>query len=111
MAGALTRLARTRWLGVRTPQSRTEARDAHVEIVAAIAARDADGAVALTVAHNRGTSERLLGYLTEERRRLRGRGFSIIESAARPAPLRAVRPGSVPPAESERASDVTGRAG
>jgi DNA-binding GntR family transcriptional regulator len=90
MDGALTRLARTRWLGVRTPQSRSDARDAHLQIVAAIRARDTDAAVALTVAHNRGTGERLLGYLTEERRRLRGRGFSIIESAADPAPLRAV---------------------
>ena len=32
----------------------------------------------------------LLAYLTEERRRLRGRGFSIIESATGPAPLPAV---------------------
>ena len=88
MAGALTRLSRTRWLGVRTPQSRSEARDAHLEIVAAIRARDCDRAVALTVAHNRATRDRLLSYLSEERRRLRGRGFSIIESAAAPAPLR-----------------------
>jgi DNA-binding GntR family transcriptional regulator len=90
MDGALTRLSRTRWLGVRTPQSRSDARDAHLEIVAAIRARDTPSAVALTVAHNRATSDRLLAYLTEERRRLRGRGFSIIESADRPAPLRAV---------------------
>ncbi|HEY5015472.1 MAG TPA: GntR family transcriptional regulator [Streptosporangiaceae bacterium] len=90
MAGALTRLSRTRWLGVRTQQSRSDARDEHLEIVAAIRARDTDAAVALTVAHNRGTGDRLLAYLTEERRRLRGRGFSIIESAAGPAPLRAV---------------------
>jgi len=90
MDGALTRLSRTRWLGVRTPQSRSDARDEHLEIVAAIRARDADRAVALTVAHNRDTGDRLLGYLTEERRRLRGRGFSIIESADAPTPLRAV---------------------
>ena len=90
MDGALTRLARTRWLGVRTPQSRSDARDAHLQIVAAIRARDTDTAVALTVAHNRRTSDRLLGYLSEERRRLRGRGFSIIESAEGPTPLRAV---------------------
>jgi DNA-binding GntR family transcriptional regulator len=93
MAGALTRLSRTRWLGVRTARSRSEARDEHLRMVAAIAARDADGAVALTVAHNRGTSERLLGYLTEERRRLRGRGLSIIESQDGLAPLGTVLPG------------------
>ena len=90
MDGALTRLSRTRWLGVRTAQSRSDARDEHLQIIAAIRARDTDAAVALTVAHNRGTGDRLLAYLTEERRRLRGRGFSIIESAAGPAPLRAV---------------------
>ena len=82
MDGAPTRLSRMRWLGVRTPQSRSDARDEHLRIIAAIRARDTDAAVALTVAHNRDTGERLLGYLTEERRRLRGRGFSIIESAA-----------------------------
>jgi DNA-binding GntR family transcriptional regulator len=90
MDGALTRLSRTRWLGVRTPQSRSEARDEHLAIAAALAARAADEAVALTVAHNRGTRDRLLACLGEERRRLRGRGFSIIESAAAPAALRAV---------------------
>ena len=90
MDGALTRLSRTRWLGVRTAQSRSDARDEHLQIIAAIRARDTGAAVALTVAHTRGTGDRLLAYLTEERRRLRGRGFSIIESAAGPAPLRAV---------------------
>jgi len=90
MDGALVRLSRTRWLGVRTAQSRAVARGEHLAIIAAIGARDADRAVALTVAHNRDTGDRLLACLTEERRRLRGRGFSIVESAASPAPLRAV---------------------
>jgi DNA-binding GntR family transcriptional regulator len=88
MDGALVRLSRTRWLGVRTEQSRSIARAEHLAIVAAIADRNVDRAVALTVAHNRDTGDRLLAYLTEERRRLRGRGFSIIESAQAPAPLR-----------------------
>jgi DNA-binding GntR family transcriptional regulator len=86
MDGALTRLSRTRWLGVRTPESRSEARDEHLAQVAAIEARAAGEAVALTVAHNHGTRDRLLAVLSEERRRLRGRGFAIIESAAAPAP-------------------------
>jgi DNA-binding GntR family transcriptional regulator len=89
MEGALTRLSRIRWLGVRTPQSRSNARDEHLDIVAAIKARTAGQAVALTVEHNRGTRDRLLACLTEERRRLRGRGLAIIESATTPAPLRA----------------------
>ena len=89
MAGALTRLSRTRWLGVRTARSRSGARDEHLRMADALAARDAGRAVALTVAHNRGTSERLLGYLTEERLRLRGRGFAIIESDRGLTPVRA----------------------
>ncbi len=90
MAGALTRLSRTRWLEVRTPESRAQARDEHLAIVAAVKARDTERAVELAVAHSRGTRDRLLAYLSEERRRLRGRGFSIIESSTTPSPLKAV---------------------
>ena len=90
VAGALTRLSRTRWLEVRTPESRAQARDEHLGIVAAVKDRDAERAVALAVAHSRGTSDRILAQLTEERRRLRGRGFSIIDTSAAPPPLRAV---------------------
>jgi DNA-binding GntR family transcriptional regulator len=82
MAGALTRLSRTRWLEMRSAESRAQARDEHVAIVTALKARDPDDAVARVVAHNRGTRDRLLAYLTDERRRLRGRGFSIVESEA-----------------------------
>jgi DNA-binding FadR family transcriptional regulator len=77
MDGALTRLSRTRWLLVRTPQSRAQARDEHLGIVAAVEHRDAAEAVAIAVAHNRATRDRLLAFLTEERRRLRGRGFAV----------------------------------
>jgi DNA-binding GntR family transcriptional regulator len=87
MAGALTRLSRTRWLEVRTPQSRAQARDEHLGIVAAVAGRDPGRAAALVVAHCHGTRDRLLGYLAEERRRLRGRGLAIIESSPPPPRL------------------------
>ncbi|MGH2940964.1 MAG: GntR family transcriptional regulator [Solirubrobacterales bacterium] len=80
MAGALTRLSRTRWLEVRSAQARAQARDEHVAIVTALKAGDPDEAVARVVAHNRGTCDRLLAYLTDERRRLRGRGFAIVET-------------------------------
>lgn len=80
MTDALTRLSRTRWLEVRSPEARAQARDEHVAIVAALAARDGEEALARVVAHNRGTRERLLTTLAEERRRLRGRGLSIVES-------------------------------
>jgi DNA-binding GntR family transcriptional regulator len=89
MAAALTRLSRTRWLEVRTPQSRAQARDEHLGIVAAVRDRDARQAAALVAAHCHGTRDRLLAYLAGERRRLRGRGFSIIESSTAPAPTRA----------------------
>lgn len=87
MSNALTRLSRTRWLEVRTADSRAQARAEHLDIIAAVSARDSEKAVALVVAHSRGTRDRLLGYLSEERRRLRGRGFSIIESSTAPPPL------------------------
>ena len=87
MSGALTRLSRTRWLEVRTAESRAKARAEHVEIIAAVRSRETARAVALVVSHSRGTRDRLLNHLSEERRRLRGRGYSIIESSTTPPPL------------------------
>ncbi|MFI1989001.1 GntR family transcriptional regulator [Actinoplanes sp. NPDC020271] len=78
---ALTRLARTRWLGVHTAESRVRSRAEHLEIVAAVEARDAGRAVALLTAHSRDSGERLLAHLAEERRRLRGHGLSIVDSS------------------------------
>lgn len=89
VAGAMVRLARTRWLEVRTSAARTQARDEHLAIVDAVGARNTAQAVDLVRAHSRGTRDRLLTSLTDERRRLRGRGFAIVETAA-PAVLRAV---------------------
>jgi DNA-binding GntR family transcriptional regulator len=86
MNGALTRLSRTRWLEVRTPESRAQARAEHMEIVAAVHSRDAERATALVTSHSRGTRDRLLSHLQDERRRLRGRGFAIIESSPEPSP-------------------------
>jgi len=87
MSGVLTRLSRTRWLGVRTPEDRARVRAEHLEIVRALQTRDAALATGLGTAHSRNTRDLLLGYLTEERRRLRGRGLAIIESSATPPPL------------------------
>jgi len=78
--GVMTRLLRTRWLEVRTPESRQQARDEHRAIVTALQRRDAERAADLVVAHNRGSTERTLSFLSDERRRLRGRGFAIVES-------------------------------
>lgn len=80
MTQALTRLLRVRWLSARTPDSRAEAREQHLEIVAAVRARDTERAVELVTAHSRGTRDRLLGFVADERRRLRGNGIAVVES-------------------------------
>lgn len=82
MDDAMTRLSRTRWLEVRTEQSRAQARAEHLAILDAVAARDAPRAVALVSAHSAGTRDRLVGFLEEERRRLRGRGMAVVDDAS-----------------------------
>ncbi|WP_432544158.1 GntR family transcriptional regulator [Kineococcus sp. SYSU DK002] len=84
VSGALVRLARTRWLEVRSARSRAAARAEHLGIVDAVLARDADAAAGLVTAHGRGAADRLLSHLDAERRRLRGRGFAIVETAGPP---------------------------
>ena len=76
--GAMTRLARTRWLDVRSPETRELAWTEHRAVVDAVRARDADLAADLLAAHLRSGSERLVTVLTAERRRLRARGVSIV---------------------------------
>lgn len=56
---SLRRLERTRWLEARSAGSRDHAHDEHLRILAAVRARDADGAAALIAEHIRGTHERL----------------------------------------------------
>ncbi len=80
MTGAMTRLFRTRWLEVRTAQSRSQARAEHAAIADAVAAHDDAAATALVVAHGRGVRDRLLELLAAERRRLRARGVAIVEA-------------------------------
>lgn len=74
---SMTRLARTRWLEVRTAESREQAWREHRELLDAVQARDADRAASLSAAHVRGTNQRLLAFLTAEHRRLRGHGVSV----------------------------------
>lgn len=93
MEGALTRLSRTRWLGVRTPESRLQARTDHLEIIAAVRSRDREQAIHLVTAHGRATRDRLLQELSSERRRLRGHGHAIIDSSSDPStPSRPLAP-------------------
>ena len=79
--GAMTRLARTRWLEVRTPEAREQARQEHADILDAISARDADAAARLVALHIMSTNRRLLTALKTDHRRLRGRGLSIVGQA------------------------------
>ena len=80
IAGAMTRLERSRWLEVRTPEAREAAWQEHSAILDAVAARDADRAAELLAAHIAGTNERLMDYIAGERRRLRGAGMAIVGS-------------------------------
>ncbi|PPF77930.1 GntR family transcriptional regulator [Subtercola sp. Z020] len=76
---SLTRLARTRWLEVRTRESRVRAIDEHRAIVEALRRRAGDEAARLVVAHIERTRERLVLSLDEERSRsLRARGYEVI---------------------------------
>lgn len=78
IGGAMARLARTRWLETQSSRSRENAWREHLEMIEAIEARDADRAAELAGAHIRGTSERLVALLNDERRRLRGAGMAIV---------------------------------
>jgi DNA-binding GntR family transcriptional regulator len=75
--GAMTRLARTRWLEARSPESRDTAWREHRAIVAAVESRDAALAARLAAEHIRGTNHRLLEFLAAEHDRFRARGLGI----------------------------------
>jgi DNA-binding GntR family transcriptional regulator len=81
--GAMTRLARTRWLEVRTPAARDQAWQEHRAVLDALAARDADTAARLLTGHIRRTNDRLLAALANDSRRLRGHGLAILPDAPR----------------------------
>lgn len=71
---AMVRLARSRWLVVRSE----EAWDEHREILDLVAARRPDEAAARIHEHIVGTHERLLTALDADARMLRGRGLAIV---------------------------------
>ncbi|GAA4149581.1 GntR family transcriptional regulator [Leifsonia shinshuensis] len=78
VSSAMTRLARTRWLEVRTADARRTAREEHRTIVDQLAARDADAAADSIHRHIVGTHERLLAALDADARLLRARGLAIV---------------------------------
>jgi DNA-binding GntR family transcriptional regulator len=83
IADAMTRLERSRWIEVRTPEARDAAWHEHSAILDAVAARDADRAAELLAAHVSGTNDRLLAFIEQERRRLRGAGMAVVGSTER----------------------------
>lgn len=78
VSAAMTRLARTRWLEVRTADARRTAWEEHRTIVEQLAARDADAAAESIHRHIVGTHERLLAALDADARHLRARGLAIV---------------------------------
>jgi DNA-binding GntR family transcriptional regulator len=78
VSSAMTRLARTRWLEVRTADARRTAWEEHRAIVEQLAARDADAAADSIHRHIVGTHERLLAALDADARQLRARGLAIV---------------------------------
>ncbi|MCA5922378.1 GntR family transcriptional regulator [Curtobacterium oceanosedimentum] len=83
IADALTRLERTRWIEVRTPEARDAAWQEHSAIIDAVRDGDADRAAQLVSAHVAGTNDRLLSWIAQERRRLRGAGMTIVGTTER----------------------------
>lgn len=77
MEGALTRLYRTRWLEVQSPESRERAHREHAEIATALLAGDADAAELATLEHLRGTGARLVESLSASRQQLRATGILL----------------------------------
>lgn len=75
---AMTRLARTRWLEVRSEESRRAAWEEHRRILELVAARDADAAAEHIHRHILATHERLAGALGADARGLRARGLAIV---------------------------------
>jgi DNA-binding GntR family transcriptional regulator len=76
--GAMTRLARPRWLEVWTEPSREQAWAEHRRILRFIRAKMPDEAAREAVDHVRDTRDRLLRSLNDDRRGLRARGFAIV---------------------------------
>jgi DNA-binding GntR family transcriptional regulator len=78
MRDILTRLSRTRWLELRTGETRELAHGEHTTILRHLVARDADAATAAAIAHIRNTNSRLQESLASDRMRFSASGLSII---------------------------------
>lgn len=80
---SMTRLARTRWLEVRTEESRALAVAEHRAIVDALRQRDGEKAAGCVIAHIENTRARLVRSLDDERSKtLRARGYTVLGPTA-----------------------------
>jgi DNA-binding GntR family transcriptional regulator len=77
MRGVLTRLYRTRWLDVQSPESRARVHTEHAAIAAALLAGDSPSAELATLEHLRGTGDRLARSVSIDRMRLRAAGIAL----------------------------------
>jgi len=75
MDGVLTRLYRTRWLEVQSPDARERVHREHDAIVAALRAGDGTSAELAAIEHLRLTDERLVASVDQNRQRLRAGGI------------------------------------
>lgn len=80
MDGVMTRLYRTRWLEVQSPESRDRALHEHERLTDAMIARDAAGAELAALEHLRGNEQRMLAFLDSSRMRLRASGIPVAGS-------------------------------
>jgi DNA-binding GntR family transcriptional regulator len=77
MTGVLTRLYRTRWLEVQSPEARDRVHAEHSAIARSLLAGDSAGAELATIQHLRGTGERLADSVSTDRLRLRASGIAL----------------------------------
>jgi DNA-binding GntR family transcriptional regulator len=78
VSDAVTRMARARWLEMRTEEGRSAAWSEHTAIVSAISRRDADAAAAAIARHTQANLDRLLASIRSDRRACGARGLRIV---------------------------------
>lgn len=78
VSDAITRMARARWLEMRTEEGRVEAWGEHAAIVRAVRARNADAAAAAIAHHTQANLDRLLASIRSDRRAFGARGLRIV---------------------------------
>lgn len=78
VSDAVTRMARARWLEMRTEEGRATAWREHSAIVDAVRRRDADAAAAAIAHHTQANLDRLLASIRADRRAFGARGLRII---------------------------------